>query len=148
MKKILASLSVALLALFALTGCTQLAETAQKVSDDLGDSVHDGYALVDIWKVTGSDAAANGSPSGKKVTVIGKISSIPVVQHEGTKVLDYVEYEKTRTPAWYNSNNVTEVERLRWTSKDTAELQKSFLSKFGIVTETGTTAPASIDAAK
>ena len=138
MKNAVFTAIVALFALVAVTGCSQLAETTQKVSDDFGDSAHDGYALVDIWKVTASDATANGSPSGKKVTVIGKISSIPIVEHEGTKVLNYVEYEKTKTPAWYNAENVTEVERLRWTSKDTNELQKAMMKKFEIETTTPT----------
>ena len=43
-----------------------------------------------------------------------------------------MDYEKTETPAWYNADKVTKVERLRWTSNDTTELQKSLLKKLGI----------------
>ena len=151
MKKILLSLIIALTALFALAGCTQLAETAQKVSDDLGDKAIDASALIDIWKIETSDSTANGSPTGKKITVIGKVSSIPVTQKAGEELKDYVDYEKTETPAWYNSDNVTKVERLRWTSNNTTELQKSLLMKLGIapVTDVGSTsAPTTAEAAK
>jgi len=132
MRHIPIALLVTLVTLLCVTGCTQLAETAQKVSDDLGDKAIDASALVDIWKIETSDSTANGSPTGKKITVIGKVSSIPVTQKAGEELKDYVDYEKTETPAWYNADNVTKVERLRWTSNDTTELQKSLLKKLGI----------------
>lgn len=142
MKTLIASLFV-LAALIFAAGCTQLADTAQKVSDDLGDKAIDASALIDIWKIETSDATANGSPTGKKITVIGKVSSIPVTEKAGESLKDYVDYEKTETPAWYNAENVTKIERLRWTSDDTTELQKSLLKKLGIESaDAETPAPA------
>lgn len=121
------------------TGCQAMSDTAQKVSDDLGNKAINGYAFIDIWKITPSDPVANGAPSGKKVTIIGNFSSVPVVQGKGEIVLDFIEYENTETPAWYNKDNVTKVERLRWTSKNSSELQKAFLGKFKLDKEQSST---------
>lgn len=119
-------------------GCQAMSNTAQKISDDLGNKAINGYAFIDIWKITPSDPVANGAPSGKKVTIIGNFSSVPVVQRKGEIVLDFIEYENTETPAWYNKDNVTKVERLRWTSKNSSELQKAFLEKFKLDNSTAT----------
>ena len=131
MKK--ASLTVALLfALLAVTGCKSINETARKVSDDLGNKAISASAFVDIWQITPSDPASNAAPTGKKVTIIGNINSVPVAAQAGEELKDYAEYERTETPAWYNRDNVTVVERLRWTSDNSSELQKAFATKFGL----------------
>jgi len=120
----------AFVASIALSGCTAVSDSVQKISDDLGDKALNASALIDIWKITPSDPVTNSMPSGKKVTVIGNVSSVPVVEKEGESLKDYIEYEKTSTPAWYNKDNVTVVERLRWTTGASTELQKAFLEKF------------------
>lgn len=126
------TLIIAFCGLICTGGCQAMSDTAQKVSDDLGNNAINASALIDIWKITPSDPVTNGAPSGKKVTVIGNISSVPVVQGENETLKDYAEYEKTKTPAWYNKDNVTTVERLRWTSSNSIELQKAFLKKFEV----------------
>ena len=104
-------LTMSVLALTAfLSGCAVTGETIRKMSDDLGDKALQAHALVDIWKVESSDASANGSPTGKKITVIGDVKSIPLVTKDGETVKDYAEYRNTETPAWYNSSNVTKEE--------------------------------------
>ena len=116
-------LALGLVALLTcLTGCT-FGETVQQISDDLGDKVSQGYALVDIWKVEVSDATANGSPTGKKITVIGDLKSIPIVSRDGAIAKDYAEYRKTINPAWYNSDSVTIEESLVCTGDNVAELK-------------------------
>lgn len=105
-----------------LTGCA-FGETVQQISDDLGDKVMQGHALVDIWKIETSDYTANGSPTGKKITIIGDIKSIPLVSRDGAIAKDYAEYRKTKTPAWYNSDNVTEEESLTVTGDNVGELK-------------------------
>ena len=105
-----------------LSGCA-FGETVQQISDDLGDKVMQGHALVDIWKIETSDYTANGSPTGKKITIIGDIKSIPLVSRDGAIAKDYAEYRKTRTPAWYNSDNVTEEESLTVTGDNVGELK-------------------------
>jgi hypothetical protein len=129
MKRVILTLTVALLALFALAGCTQLAETAQKVSDDLGDKALQAHAFVDIWKVETSDSTANGSPTGKKITIIGDVKSIPMTSKDGATVKDYAEYRKTKTPAWYNSDNVTEEETFIGTGDNAKEVAAFFKAK-------------------
>lgn len=105
-------------------GCSSLSKTAQKVSDDLGDKALQAHAFVDIWKVETSDATANGSPTGKKITVIGDVKSIPLTSRDGAIVKDYAEYRKTETPAWYNSGNVTKEEVIICTGDNAAEIAK------------------------
>ena len=108
-----------------LAGCQAMSDTAQKVSDDLGDKALQAHAFVDVWKVTPSDPASNGAPTGKKVTIIGDVKSIPLTSDtvSGKIVKDYAEYRKTKTPAWYNSDNVTEEEYFIATGDSTAEVK-------------------------
>lgn len=129
MKNIVFSLFLAIVGAFALTGCTQLAETAQRVSDDLGDKALQAHAFVDIWKVETSDSTANGSPTGKKITIIGDVKSIPLTSKNGETVKDYAEYRKTKTPAWYNSDNVTEEESFIGTGDNAKEVAAWFKAK-------------------
>jgi len=110
-------------------GCSSMSKTAQKVSDDLGDKALQAHAFVDIWKVETSDGTANGSPTGKKITVIGDVKSIPLVSKNGETVKDYAEYRKTKTPAWYNSNNVTEEESFIATGDNAKEVAAWFKAK-------------------
>lgn len=110
------------LLLVALAGCQAMSETAQKVSDDLGDRALQAHAFVDIWKVTPSDPSTNSSPTIKKITIIGDIKSIPLTAKEGEIIKDYAEYSYTETPAWYNSSNVTKEERFTGTGDNTKEV--------------------------
>lgn len=114
-----------------LSGCSTTARTFQKMSDDLGDKVLQGHAFVDIWKVDASDATANGSPTGKKITVIGDMKSIPLTSDptSGKLVKDYGEYRHTKTPAWYNSSNVTEEECFIVTGDNAKELSAWYKAK-------------------
>lgn len=105
MKRIMFLAGLLMAVLFA--GCTAMNETAQKISDDLGDKALQAHAFIDIWKIETSDSTANGSPTGKKITIIGDVKSIPMTSKKDELVKDYGEYRKTVTPAWYNSNNVT-----------------------------------------
>ena len=107
----------------SMTGCTAMNATAQKISDDLGDKALQAHAFIDIWKVETSDATANGSPTGKKITIIGDVKSIPLVSKNGELVKNYAEYRKTKTPAWYNSSNVTEEESYITTGDNVDELK-------------------------
>lgn len=120
---------ILLLGLVVVLGGCSFGETVQKISDDLGDKVLQGYALVDIWKIETSDATANGSPTGKKITIIGDIKSIPLVSRDGAIAKDYAEYRKTATPAWYNSDNITEEEVIVCTGDNAAEMKTLFLEK-------------------
>lgn len=122
MKKNLFFAVLAVTLIVSLSGCA-VGETVQKISDDLGDKVSQGYALIDIWKVEVSDATANGSPTGKKITVIGDLKSIPIVSRDGAIAKDYAEYRKTINPAWYNSDNVTIEESLVCTGDNVGELK-------------------------
>lgn len=99
-----------LIAVVAMTGCQAMNQTMQKISDDLGDKALQAHALVDIWKIEMSDSTGNAVPTGKKITVIGDVKSIPLVSKDGQTVKDYAEYRNTETPAWYNSDNVTKEE--------------------------------------
>ncbi len=110
-------------------GCADFRAAVTAVGDDLGDKALSGTALVDIWKITPSDPATNSAPAGKKVTVIGSLKSIPMVSHGKTQVKDYAEYRKTRTPAWYNRDNVTEEETLILTGDNAAELRTFLQSR-------------------
>lgn len=114
---------IAMLAALVLTGCKSMSETAQKLSDDLGDKAQQGFAFIDIWKVTPSDPATNSSPTIKKITIIGDVKSIPMTSKTGETVKDYAEYRKTKTPAWYNSDNVTEEESFIATGDSVKELK-------------------------
>jgi len=105
-----------------LSGCKSTASAVKKISDDLGDKVVQAHAFVDIWQITPSDPASNSAPTGKKVTVIGDIKSIPLVAKNGQTVKDYAEYRKTVTPAWYNAQNVTTEETLVCTGDNAKEL--------------------------
>lgn len=108
----------------SMTGCTAMNATAQKISDDLGDKALQAHAFIDIWKVETSDATANGSPTGKKITIIGDVKSIPMVSKKDELVKNYGEYRKTITPAWYNSENVTVEESFIVTGDNVEELKK------------------------
>lgn len=123
MKNILCYFMVAVTLLLA--GCQAMSDTAQKVSDDLGDKALQAHAFVDVWKVTPSDPTNNGAPSGKKVTIIGDVKSIPLTSdaNSGKLVKDYAEYRKTKTPAWYNADNVTEEEVFIATGDNIAEVK-------------------------
>lgn len=101
-------------------GCADFRAAVAAVGDDLGDKALSGTALIDIWKITPSDPAANSAPSGKKITVIGSVKSIPMVSRGKTQVKDYAEYRRTRTPAWYDRDNVTEEETLILTGDNAA----------------------------
>lgn len=118
-----------------MSGCNSLSETAQKVSDDLGDKALQAHAFIDIWKVETSDATANGSPTGKKITVIGDVKSIPLTSKTGELVKDYGEYRKTETPAWYNSQNVTKEEVLILTGDNAKEFKTLLLQKAKNITD-------------
>ena len=52
--------------------------------------------------------------------MIGSVKSIPMVSRGKTQVKDYAEYRKTRTPAWYDRDNVTEEETLILTGDNAA----------------------------
>lgn len=109
--------------LFA-SGCKSMSDTAQKISDDLGDKALQAHAFVDIWKFTPSDPATNSSPSVKKVTIIGDVKSIPLTSKNGEYVKNYAEYRYTETPAWYNSSNVTKEECYIATGDNVEDLKK------------------------
>ena len=111
-------------------GCTSLSKTASKVSDDLGDKTNSGFAFIDIWKITASDATANGSPTGKKITIIGNIKSIPIKGKKGDIVKDYGEYHYIESPAWYNSDNVTKEETIILTGDSVNDLGEYLLNEF------------------
>lgn len=128
MKKLMLLL-LAATGVLMIAGCQAMSDTAKKVSDDLGDKVTSGFAFVDIWKVTPSDPSTNSAPTGKKVTVIGRIDTIPVVAKDGELVKDYVKYSKTKTPAWYNSDNVTEEEIFVATGDNVKEVTNYFKQK-------------------
>ena len=117
--KILTALLITTVLPFLLFGCTAISDTAQKISDDLGDKALQADAFIDIWKITPSDPMSNSLPTIKKITIIGNIKSIPLVARTGETVKDYAEYHKTVTPAWYNRNNITEVETLILTGENT-----------------------------
>ena len=125
MKKILMLFCGVSFVVLILSGCQTMSDTAQKVSDDLGDKALQAHAFVDVWKVTPSDPASNGAPTGKKVTIIGDVKSIPLTSDtaSGKIVKDYAEYRKTKTPAWYNADNVTEEEYFIATGDNTAEVK-------------------------
>lgn len=128
MKKLMLLL-VAIATVCIVAGCQAMSDTVKKVSDDLGDKVTSGFALVDIWQVTPSDPTTNSAPTGKKVTVIGRIDTIPVVAKEGELVKDYAKYSRTKTPAWYNSDNVTEEEIFVATGDNVKEVTNYFKQK-------------------
>lgn len=121
--KVLIVICVAIL-VYAGLGCTAMNETAQKISDDLGDKANQMNAFVHVIKVTPSDPATNSAPTIKDITVIGSIKSIPIVNKNGEYVKNYAEYRYTETPAWYNSSNVTKEEVYISTGDNTEELKK------------------------
>ena len=104
--------TIGLCLLWGCAGCTAMSETTQKISDDLGDKALQANALIDIWKITPSDPMSNSMPTVKKITIIGNIKSIPLTARNGETIKDYAEYSRSVTPAWYNRDNVTEVETL------------------------------------
>ena len=110
-------------------GCADFRAAVTAAADGLGDKALSGTALIDVWKITPSDPATNSAPTGKKVTVIGSLKSIPMVSHGKAQVKDYAEYRKTRTPAWYNRDNVTEEETLILTGDNAAELRTFLQSR-------------------
>jgi len=124
MKRIIILLTIALILTITgmLTGCTSASSAIKKVADEFGDSVHSGSVLVDIWQFTPSDPATNSAPTGRKVTILGKLDSIPVVAKKGETVKDYAKYQKTETPAWYNSDNVTKEEVFICTGENAKEV--------------------------
>lgn len=122
MKKFLFAIPFVLLVF--LTGCASTNETFRKISDDLGDKAMQAHAFVDIWKIETSDSTANGSPTGKKITIIGDIKSIPLTSRQGEMVKDYAEYRSTETPAWYNSSNVTKETTIIFTGDSAKELKE------------------------
>jgi hypothetical protein len=101
-----------------------MSDTAQKISDDLGDKATQANAFVHIIKITPSDPATNSAPTVKDITVIGSIKSIPLVSKNGELVKNYAEYRYTETPAWYNSSNVTKEECYIATGDNVEELKK------------------------
>lgn len=113
-----------------LSGCTAMSDATQKISDDLGDKAFQANALIDIWKITPSDPMTNGTPSVKKITIIGNIKSVPIVGRKGETIKDYAEYHKTITPAWYNRDNVTVVETLILTGDNVQLIQDFIDAKF------------------
>lgn len=146
-KMILMWLLLAVGIVMLCAGCSSMSQTAQKISDDLGDKALQAHAFVDIWKVETSDATANGSPTGKKITVIGDVKSIPLTSRDGAIVKDYAEYRKTETPAWYNSGNVTKEEVIICTGDNAAELGKLLKSKLTETAASTATAATSTDTA-
>ena len=48
---------------------------------------------------------------------------------DGATVKDYAEYRKTKTPAWYNSDNVTEEETFIGTGDNAKEVAAFFKAK-------------------
>jgi len=124
MKKFLFLLFVLSVLSVILSGCQSMSDAAQKMSDDLGDKALQAHAFVDIWKITPSDPATNSAPTGKKITIIGDIKSIPLVSKNGELVKNYAEYRKTETPAWYNSSNVTKEESFIATGDNVEDLKK------------------------
>ena len=120
---------LSILVLFTGTGCKSVSKTAQVVSGDLGDKATSGTALVSITKVTGSDALANGSPTGKSVTIIGNLKGIPIKGKDGDIVKDYGEYRYTESPAWYDKDNVTKETVIVFTGDNVKELKKYLLNK-------------------
>ncbi len=102
---------------------------AGEIAGELENNVLQAHAFVDVWTIRASDAAANGAPAGKKVTVIGDIKSIPVTSAGSRKVKDYAEYRKTETPAWYNADNVTREEILILTGDSLKELRERLIQK-------------------
>ena len=137
------------LALFGMAvGCNAMSKTAQKMADEFGDSVHSGSVLVDIWQITPSDPTTNSAPTGKKVTIIGKIDSIPVVAKNGETVKDYAKYQKTETPAWYNSGNVTKEEVFICTGDNAKEVVAYAKEKIKEATKTASSPPAEPDTGK
>jgi hypothetical protein len=114
---------------FGFTGCNGLSKTAQTISGDLGDKATSGTALVNITKVTGSDALANGSPTGKNITIIGNLKSVPIKGKAGDIVKDYGEYRYTESPAWYNSANITKETVIIFTGDNVKELKNYLLNK-------------------
>jgi len=128
MKKIFSLLAV--IVVVFMTGCNATSSAVKKVADEFGDSAHSGSVLIDIWQITPSDPTTNSAPTGKKVTIIGNIDSVPLVGKEGETVKDFAKYRKTKTPAWYNSDNVTEEEIFIFTGDNAKEL--SVLAKLRI----------------
>lgn len=130
-EKIVAVLLI-ILALLAtwltMSGCSSVGETARAVSDDLGDKALNANALVHIVKITPSDPATNSMPTGKAVTVIGSIESVPLVGKPGETVKDYFKYGYTETPSFWNSSSVTREETLIVTGSH-IKLVKEFLQQ-------------------
>ena len=116
-----------LLAIWLTTsGCSSIGETVRDVSDDLGDKAISANALVHIVKITPADPATNSMPTGKAVTVIGSIESVPLVGKPGETIKDYFKYRYTETPSFWNSSSVTREETLIVTGSH-IELVREFL---------------------
>jgi hypothetical protein len=139
---------VAILLGITLVGCGTTADAVKAVSDDLslGDKTMQGYALVDIWKIT--TTGENGAPVGKKVTVIGKLNSIPMTSRDNAVVKDYGEYQYTETPAWYNSANVTKSETIILTGDNAKQLRAFMAAKTKRLEEDAAKAESEKDTAK
>ncbi|MCI6288035.1 MAG: hypothetical protein MR727_04780 [Lentisphaeria bacterium] len=129
MRKTSLKISALICTAICCAGCADFRAAVTAVGDGLGDKALSGTALIDVWKITPSDPATNSAPTGKKVTVIGSLKSIPMVSHGKAQVKDYAEYRKTRTPAWYNRDNVTEEETLILTGDNAAELRTFLQSR-------------------